>query len=239
MNDNRDLAVQAATKPENSQLQKAAELMVTGNLAGMTMVQKAEFLGKLAEAEGIPAFPPPYVIIQDSQGKQKIVSTKSRAEALRNRDRISVKTSYFGPMRQGSEFNKDFWEAQVEASAPDGRVDTNVGIVFLGNLSGEARSNKMMAALTKAQNRVTYSICGASMPDETEADSMGWKREELPLGPRTVVPKALTSPQAEPILVEAEMLAPKPLKGRQFRNLKKHCLRLGLLLSKDNYGKDY
>ena len=62
---------------------------------------------------------------------------------------------------------------------------------------------------TKAQNRVTYSICGASMSDETEADSMGWKREELPSGPRTVTPKALTSPQAEPILVEAEMLAPK------------------------------
>jgi hypothetical protein len=205
--------------------QKAAAIQVTGDLKGMTLVQKAEFLANLARAEGIPCFPAPYAIGVDKKtGKESIISKKTRAEALRNRDRISLETRYFGPLKVGEKVDEMFWQATVRATAPDGRVDENVGIVFLGGLLGEDKSNKMMAALTKAENRVTYSICGASMVDETEADSAGFKVVPAPplQGPRVIQPgPALTSsstsstlsntpPMQAPLEAEVVSSQPKP-----------------------------
>src|SRR5678816_1140791 len=52
------------------------------------------------------------------------------------------------------------------------RVDSAIGAVPIENLKGEAKANAMMKAETKAKRRVTLSICGLGMLDETEAGSI-------------------------------------------------------------------
>ena len=62
----------------------------------------------------------------------------------------------------------------VTAYARDaqGRVDSSIGAVPIENLKGEARANSFMKAETKAKRRVTLSICGLGMLDETEVGSI-------------------------------------------------------------------
>lgn len=56
----------------------------------------------------------------------------------------------------------------VQATDKDGRIDEDYGVVAVGSLAGEALANLSMKAVTKAKRRVTLSICGLGMLDETE-----------------------------------------------------------------------
>ena len=47
-----------------------------------------------------------------------------------------------------------------------------MGAVSTAGLKGEALANSMMKATTKSKRRVTLSICGLGMLDETEIDSI-------------------------------------------------------------------
>ncbi len=60
----------------------------------------------------------------------------------------------------------------VTANAKDakGREDESTGVVAIGNLKGELLANALMKAETKAKRRVTLSICGLGMLDETEEE---------------------------------------------------------------------
>jgi len=60
----------------------------------------------------------------------------------------------------------------AQAAMPSGRCDESIGAVPIENLKGESRSNAMMKAETKAKRRVTLSICGLGMLDESEVDSI-------------------------------------------------------------------
>jgi hypothetical protein len=62
----------------------------------------------------------------------------------------------------------------VTAKAMDknGKVDTSTGAVTISNLKGDALANALMKAETKAKRRVTLSICGLGILDESETDTM-------------------------------------------------------------------
>jgi hypothetical protein len=63
----------------------------------------------------------------------------------------------------------------VHARATDktGRTDEDFGVVATaGKLQGEAGANLVMKAVTKAKRRVTLSICGLGMLDETEVETI-------------------------------------------------------------------
>jgi hypothetical protein len=60
----------------------------------------------------------------------------------------------------------------AQATLPSGRCDESIGAVPTENLKGENLSNAMLKAETKAKRRVTLAICGLSMMDETEVDSI-------------------------------------------------------------------
>jgi len=51
------------------------------------------------------------------------------------------------------------------------RSDASTGAVSIKGLSGDALANAMMKAETKAKRRVTLSICGLGLLDETEVET--------------------------------------------------------------------
>jgi hypothetical protein len=55
---------------------------------------------------------------------------------------------------------------------PNGRCDESTGAVSVSGLKGEALANAYMKAETKAKRRVTLSILGLNMLDESEVESM-------------------------------------------------------------------
>src|SRR6516162_3098534 len=55
---------------------------------------------------------------------------------------------------------------------PNGRIDTSIGAVSIGGLKGDNKCNALMKAETKAKRRLTLSICGLGMLDETEIETV-------------------------------------------------------------------
>jgi len=51
-------------------------------------------------------------------------------------------------------------------------MDEDMGFAAVGNIKGDALGNAMLKAVTKAKRRVTLSICGLGMLDETEVASI-------------------------------------------------------------------
>lgn len=71
---------------------------------------------------------------------------------------------------------------RVRATLPNGRMDEDLGAVSIKGLAGEPLANARMKAITKAKRRVTLSICGLGMLDDSEVDSISgaWRVEETP-----------------------------------------------------------
>jgi len=61
---------------------------------------------------------------------------------------------------------------------PDGRTDTDDGAVAVAGLQGEAHANALMKTVTKAKRRVTLSILGLGMLDESEAETIPGARTQ-------------------------------------------------------------
>jgi hypothetical protein len=73
----------------------------------------------------------------------------------------------------------DVFVVTAKAQNRDGRTDASTGAVAIGNLKGESLANALMKSETKAKRRVTLSICGLGMLDETEVETI--RHEPLPL----------------------------------------------------------
>ena len=70
------------------------------------------------------------------------------------------------------ELVEDIYIVTARATLPDSRTDESIGAVPIGGLKGESRTNAMMKAETKAKRRVTLSIIGLGMFDESEVESI-------------------------------------------------------------------
>lgn len=103
-----------------------------------------------------------------------LYATKGCGEQLRANKKVSIVI----PAR---EVIDDVYVVTAEASLPDGRKDSATGAVSIAGLKGEAKANAMMKAETKAKRRVTLSICGLNMLDETEIESI--KAQEARVAP--------------------------------------------------------
>jgi hypothetical protein len=66
----------------------------------------------------------------------------------------------------------DIYVVTARATTPDGRTDEATGAVSIAGLQGEQLANAIMKAETKAKRRVTLSIVGLGIFDETELDDV-------------------------------------------------------------------
>ncbi len=98
-------------------------------------------------------------------GKKVLYANKGCAEQLRIKHKISVRITR-------CEHVNEIFVVTAEATNDKGRVDSATGAVNVGGLRGEALSNAMMKAETKAKRRVSLSICGLNMPDESELETI-------------------------------------------------------------------
>ncbi|ENE1758084.1 hypothetical protein ABM325_001822, partial [Campylobacter jejuni] len=70
----------------------------------------------------------------------------------------------------------DIYMVTAYAATPDGRTDCDTGALNIKNLGGDNLANAIMKAITKAKRRVTLSICGLGMLDESELETIKEKR---------------------------------------------------------------
>jgi len=148
-------------------------LLARGDLNALNDQQKVNFIAAVCKSVGLNPLTRPFDFMKTRDGKQIIYANKGCAEQLRQVNKISLEIVE-------RELIKDVYVVTAKAtSIKDGRVDSATGAVSIGKLFGEALANAYMKAETKAKRRVTLSICGLNMLDETEASTIPRAKQDV------------------------------------------------------------
>lgn len=143
---------------------KVDEVLIQGDLSTLNEQQRTEYYLRVCESLGLNPHTQPFEYIPLG-GKLKLYATRACSDQLRKLHGVSIQIL-------SRELVEDIYTVTARAEDMTGRTDESCGVVSLKNLAGEARSNKIMCAETKAKRRVTLSICGLGWLDETEIDSV-------------------------------------------------------------------
>ena len=143
---------------------KINELLASGNIDQFSPKEKLEYINRICEATGLNALTRPFDYIR-FQGKTVLYANKGCADQLRKINNISISVAE-KKIEEGVLF------ITVEGKDGTGRVDTDIGALPIGNLKGDQLANAVMKCLTKAKRRLTLSMCGLGILDESEFDTM-------------------------------------------------------------------
>jgi hypothetical protein len=151
-----------ATRPV---LDKAIEnALIQGDLTDLNAEGRLLFYKAICESLGLNPLTKPFAYIT-LNNKLQLYALKDCTEQLRKVHGVSI--TKVDPKQIG-----DLIVVVADAKDRDGRVDSSTGAVNAGGLKGENLANAMMKAETKAKRRVTLSICGLGMLDETEVQAL-------------------------------------------------------------------
>jgi hypothetical protein len=138
--------------------------LVQGDLSKLTPDQRVTYYRRVCESLGLNPLTKPFSYIT-LNGKLTLYALKDCTEQLRKNQSVSVQIV-------AREVVEDCYVVTARATLPNGRADESIGAVAIGGLKGDARANGYMKAETKAKRRVTLSICGLGMLDETEVETI-------------------------------------------------------------------
>lgn len=141
-----------------------AEVFVSNNLASLNDQEKSSYYMHVCESMGLNPSTRPLEFV-NIKGRTILYATKNCAEQLRKNNGVSVEIV-------SKEIKGDIFIVEVKATDKTGRTDSDVGIVTIANLRGDDLANAIMKGVTKAKNRVTFSICSKGLLDETETDTI-------------------------------------------------------------------
>lgn len=159
---------QIAVKTENlDAVTKIHAVIARGDLSKLSEGEKTQYYTALCSSVGLNPLTRPfeYIILQ---GKLTLYARKDATEQLRRNHGVSIKIT-------GREIMDDCYIVTAQASMPDGRVDESIGAVPIADsVKGADRANALMKAETKAKRRVTLSIIGLGIPDESELETISY-----------------------------------------------------------------
>jgi hypothetical protein len=146
------------------QVGKLEQVLIGGDLARLSESDRLTYYRQMCDSLQLNPLTKPFQYIS-LNGKLTLYATKDCTEQLRKRDAVSVQIV-------GREHVEGVYVVTARATLADGRCDESIGAVSIESLKGEARANAVMKAETKAKRRVTLSICGLGMLDESETESI-------------------------------------------------------------------
>ncbi|MGD0968640.1 MAG: hypothetical protein ABR949_10165 [Candidatus Aquilonibacter sp.] len=144
--------------------------LLAGDLSQLSQDERTNLYAAICSSLGLNPLTRPFEYIMLS-GKLTLYARKDCTEQLRKKHGISVEIV-------AREHVADCYVVTAQAAMPSGRVDESIGAVPIGNLKGESLANALMKAETKAKRRVTLSIAGLGMLDETEMETIPAKAKK-------------------------------------------------------------
>lgn len=171
-------------------------VILGGDLSKLTPDQRLSYYNAVCKSLNLNPLTKPFAYLQLS-GKTVLYATKDCTEQLRNNHGISLKIA-------SREVLEGVYVVTAGATGIDGRHDESTGAVSIDGLKGESRANAMMKAETKAKRRVTLSICGLGMLDESEVDSIPGA-EKIDTGGHPTGTR-----EAQEFVRDQKLAAPKP-----------------------------
>jgi len=156
--------VTTAIVPHNDIGATAERVLIDGDLSQLSPEDRVKYYNAVCNSVGLNPLTKPFEYIK-LNGKLRLYALRDCTDQLRKIHRVSVRIV-------SRDRSDDLYIVTANASTADGREDESTGAVTIKNLAGEALANAIMKAETKAKRRVTLSICGLGMLDESEADSV-------------------------------------------------------------------
>jgi hypothetical protein len=136
------------------------QVLIGGDLSRLSPQDRILYYKSICSSLGLNPLTKPFDYIT-LNGKMTLYAKRDCTDQLRKINGISI-------IITSRAVDKDCYVVTARATDKSGRTDESTGVVPIENLKGEARSNAMMKAETKAKRRVTLSICGLGFLDETE-----------------------------------------------------------------------
>jgi hypothetical protein len=161
----------------------AERVLLDADLSQLSPAQRVSYYLKVCELLGLNPLTRPfeYIVLN---GKLTLYARREATEQLRKLHHVSLTIA-------ARELVEETYLVTARAVLPDGRTDESIGAKSIANLKGEARANAMMTAETKSKRRVTLSICGLGMLDETEV-------ADIPAAAQIPPPAPLPKPRPDP-----------------------------------------
>jgi hypothetical protein len=139
-------------------------VLIQGDLSAIPEQERVIYYNRVCESLGLNPLTQPFAYIK-LNGKLKLYALREATEQLRKIHNVSIRIV-------ARELVGDVYVVTAQATLPNGRTDESIGAVCVAHLAGEALANSFMKAETKSKRRVTLSVCGLAMMDETEAESI-------------------------------------------------------------------
>lgn len=153
-------------------------VLINGDLSVLSEGDRIQYYAQVCESVGLNPLTKPFEYIK-LNGKLTLYAQKGCTDQLRRIHGISLS-------KPDIQFEEGLVVVSITASDRANRQDSDVGAVLIGNLQGEARANAIMKAVTKCKRRVTLSICGLGMLDESEVGSDDFGGSRAPVDFRTL-----------------------------------------------------
>ena len=168
------------------------QALVVGDLSKLSEEQRITYYRKVCESLGLNPYTRPFDYLT-LNGRLTLYARKDCTDQLRKINGVSID-------KPDVRFEDDWIIVTVAAKDGSGRTDSDLGVVNRKDMRGDF-GNALMKAVTKAKRRVTLSICGLGMLDETEVETIPDARIiETPVA-------AIVQPQTP-----GEMVTPQPIK---------------------------
>ena len=174
------------------------KVLVGGDLSKLSSQERLTYIGAVCNSLGLNPLTRPFEYINLS-GKLTLYARKDATEQLRSLRGISIEIV-------SREVVEDTYVVTARAVDASGRRDESIGAVSIGGLKGDAKANAIMKAETKAKRRVTLSISGLGLLDETDIETIPGaqpvkERDITPPAPPAQLPAA-PAPIAPPANVD-------------------------------------
>ncbi|PTQ51040.1 MAG: hypothetical protein HSCHL_1630 [Hydrogenibacillus schlegelii] len=142
------------------------KVVVTGDLSKLTPKERLSYYKAVCESVGLNPLTRPfdYIVLN---GRLTLYARKDATDQLRRIHGISITITSRELLKEAG-----LYVVTARARTKDGREDESIGAVSIVGLKGDALANALMKAETKAKRRVTLSIAGLGMLDESEIETI-------------------------------------------------------------------
>jgi hypothetical protein len=172
-------------------------VLATGDLSKLSAEDRTRYLLRVCESLQLNPLTRPlqYIVLSN---RLTLYATRDATDQLRKLHGVSVRIV-------SRERLDDLYIVEAQATDKTGRTDTSLGVVNIRGLGGEALANALMKTETKAKRRVTLSICGLGMLDETEVQSVLAIEQQAP-----ALGAGESGVQADTVSQRPRLSAPQP-----------------------------
>lgn len=151
-----------ATQTHELSMTAIEQVLVKGDLATLTVDQRVQYHNLVCKSLGLNPLTRPFNFLV-LNGKTVLYATRDCTDQLRKINGVSI-------ISLDSKMVGDLIVVTVSAGDHADRTDFATGVVNSKGLIGADLANAMMKAETKAKRRVTLSLCGLGLLDESEVE---------------------------------------------------------------------